>query len=247
MARANRYFISGHIWHITHRCHKKDYLFRFRKDRNCWLHWLFEAKKRFNVSVLDYIVTSNHIHLLVSDNTGEGNIPGFMQLVQGRTAQEYNNRMNRKGAFWEDRYHATAIASDGHIIQCMVYISMNMVRAGVVDHPVRWKESGYYEIMHPKKRYAIINYTSLLKILGIATLERLHDLQQEWIKDALDGKHIERESKWTEAIAVGNKAFLENIREQLNIKAKARIIRKSGETHELSEPLMPYIPYNALF
>ena len=170
-----------------------------------------------------------------------------MQLVQGRTAQEYNNRMNRKGAFWEDRYHATAIASDAHIIQCMVYISMNMVRAGVVDHPVKWKESGYYEIMHPKKRYAIINYTSLLKILGIATLERLHDLQQEWIKDALDGKHIERESKWTEAIAVGNEAFLENIREQLNIKAKSRIIKKSGETHELSEPLMPYIPYNALF
>jgi hypothetical protein len=32
-----------------------------------------------------------------------------MQLIAGRTAQEYNQRKARGGAFWEDRYHATAI------------------------------------------------------------------------------------------------------------------------------------------
>jgi REP-associated tyrosine transposase len=31
-----------------------------------------------------------------------------IQLIAGRTAQEYNQRKNRQGAFWEDRYHATA-------------------------------------------------------------------------------------------------------------------------------------------
>lgn len=167
-----------------------------------------------------------------------------MQLVQGRTAQEFNIRSNRKGAFWEDRYHATAIASDKHIIQCMTYISMNMVRAGVVDHPVKWKESGYYEIMHPKKRYAIIDAAPLLKILDIDTMERLQDLQQEGIKDALERNCIARESKWTESLAVGNKAFLENFRHHLNVKAKSRKIKNIGEGYELSEPLLPY---NALF
>ena len=32
--------------------------------------WLSEAKKRFGLCVLDYMVTSNHIHLLVYDRTG---------------------------------------------------------------------------------------------------------------------------------------------------------------------------------
>jgi putative transposase len=32
-------------------------------------------------------------------------------LVAGRTGQEYNQRKWRKGAFWEDRSHATAIES----------------------------------------------------------------------------------------------------------------------------------------
>jgi putative transposase len=69
---------------------------------------VFEAKKRFGRCELDYVVTSNHIHLLVKD-TGPNVIAQSMQLVAGRTAQEYNQRKKRQGAVWEDRYHATAI------------------------------------------------------------------------------------------------------------------------------------------
>ena len=79
---------------------------KFARDRKRWRYWLFEAKKRFGLSVLNYIVTSNHIHLLVKD-TDKDIIPRSMQLIAGRTAQEYNQRKGRKGAFWEDRYHAT--------------------------------------------------------------------------------------------------------------------------------------------
>jgi len=92
------------------------------------LHWVFEAKKRFGLSVLDYAVTSNHIHLLVKD-TGPNVIAQSMQLIAGRTAQEYNQRRAMQGAFWEDRYHATAIEHDEHLQRCVVYIDLNMVRA----------------------------------------------------------------------------------------------------------------------
>src|SRR5690606_12157481 len=65
MPRANRYFLKGHVWHITHRCHRREFLLKFAKDRQRWLYWLFEARKRFGLCVLNYMVTSNHIHLLV--------------------------------------------------------------------------------------------------------------------------------------------------------------------------------------
>jgi len=29
MPRANRYFLPGHVWHITHRCHHKTLLLKF--------------------------------------------------------------------------------------------------------------------------------------------------------------------------------------------------------------------------
>jgi putative transposase len=67
MPRANRHFLAGYIWHITHRCHKRQFLLKFARDRRCWMYWLFEARRRYGLCVLNYIVTSNHIHLLVKD------------------------------------------------------------------------------------------------------------------------------------------------------------------------------------
>jgi putative transposase len=85
MARANRHSLLGnHIWHITHRCHKREFLLKFARDRRTWLRWLFEAKKRYGLCVLNCMVTSNHIRLLAEDK-GEGIIPRSIQLIAGRT------------------------------------------------------------------------------------------------------------------------------------------------------------------
>ena len=62
MARANRHFLSGYVWHITQRCHKKEFLLKFAKDRQRWIAWLFEAKKRYGLDVLNYTVTSPVFH-----------------------------------------------------------------------------------------------------------------------------------------------------------------------------------------
>ncbi len=101
---------------------------------------MFQAKKRYGIHVLNYILTSNHIHLLALDEGGRDVIPNSLKLVAGRVGQEYDIRKNRKGAYWEDRYHATAIQSDEHLIKCIAYIDLNMVRAGVVSHPPEWSQ-----------------------------------------------------------------------------------------------------------
>jgi len=90
MPRANRHFLPSHVWHITHLCHEKNFLLKFARDRRRYLRWVFEAKKQFGLSVLDYMVTSNHIHLLIKD-TGPNAIARSMQLIAGRTAQEYTS------------------------------------------------------------------------------------------------------------------------------------------------------------
>jgi len=103
------------------------------------------------------MVTSNHIHLLVIGDKDQMVIPKSIQLIAGRTGQEYNQRKGREGAFGEDRYHATAVDTGIHLIQCLVYIDLNMVRAGVVTHPREWPFSGYHEIQKPRMRYGLID------------------------------------------------------------------------------------------
>ena len=80
MPRANRHYLPGQVWHITHRCHKREFLLRFARDRRRWVIWLQVARKRFGLSVLDYTVTSNHIHLLVAENGQEDAISKAMQF-----------------------------------------------------------------------------------------------------------------------------------------------------------------------
>lgn len=99
MARAKRHYLPGNIWPITHRCHKKEFLLKFSRDKNRWLQWLYQAKKRYGLKILNYMVTSNHIHLLVADGDNRDVIPKSMQLIAGRTGQEYNQRKYRNGAF----------------------------------------------------------------------------------------------------------------------------------------------------
>jgi putative transposase len=108
MPRASRQYIPGYVWQITHRYHKKEFFLGFGKDRRRWLQWLFEARKRFGLTVLSYMVTSNHIHLsrvardfgssTCRDNGESDVIPNTIQLIAGRTGQEFNQRKTRKGA-----------------------------------------------------------------------------------------------------------------------------------------------------
>ena len=88
MPPANRHFLPGYVWHITHRCHQKKFLLKSARERRRYLYWVFEAKKRLGLSVLDYRVTSNHIRLLVKD-MGVNVIAESMQLIGSRTVQEY--------------------------------------------------------------------------------------------------------------------------------------------------------------
>ena len=77
----------------------------------------------------------------MADDGDRNVIPRSIQLLAGRTGQEYNQRKKRKGAFWQDRYHATAVQTDAHLIKCIIYIDLNMVRAGVAKHPQQWIHS----------------------------------------------------------------------------------------------------------
>jgi len=244
MARAKRHYLPGHVWHITHRCHKKEFLLKFARDRRRWLQWLFEAKKRYGLCILNYTVTSNHIHLLVVDAGGREVIPKSIQLIAGRTGQEYNQRKNRNGAFWEDRYHATAVSSGRHLIQCIVYIDLNMVRAGVVTHPAEWDFSGYNEIQKPRERYALIDYKRLMDLLQIPTVNHLRNSHKKWVEEILKTKNQVKESKWSQSIAVGSKRFVEGIKQKLGNRAKGRKVVESRDLYHLREA---HFAYNSNF
>ena len=186
------------------------------------------------------MVTSNHIHLIVYDKEGEQVIPKSMQLVAGRTAQQYNERKSRKGAFWQDRYHATAIESGEHLARCLIYVDLNMVRAAVVDHPSQWSFSGYNEIQEPRRKCKLIAYDQLRRMLDFDTYDQLREAHRSWVDEALKDGISSREARWSESIAVGSEEFVRRTKEELSIRAKGREVREMPVHFELREPGASY-------
>ena len=223
MPRRKRIHLPGFLWHITHRCHKKEHLLKFEKDRKVWRDWLFKAKKQFGLKVLTYAVTCNHIHLLAVDS-GKDIISQSMQLLSGRTGQAYNTRKNRKGAFWEDRFYTTAIESGVHLLRCMAYIELNMVRAGAVKHPKDWEFCGYNEILNPPRRYQLIDRKALLHCSGISDPDAFRAYYEDLVAYTLQHGSLKRESIWTKNLAVGSREYIEQNLDKFGKRYKIKML-----------------------
>ncbi|PCJ53309.1 MAG: transposase [Planctomycetota bacterium] len=239
MPRANRFFLPGYIYHITHRCHDRTFLFKSKKVREVWVHWLREAKVRYGLVVLNYMVTSNHIHLLVQD-TGDDVIAKSIHLIAGATAQNFNNVQERKGAFWEDRYHATAFQSNSHFLNCMAYIDLNMCRTGKIKHPDEWLTCAYREVRKPKERYQIIDHKNIVKLSGEKDLEGVCEIIDNLIHKALHAKSKIDQPDWTSSIAIGDDGFVKTFQKKLKLHGEKRVIEVTGNNVALKEPKATY-------
>ncbi len=108
----------------------------FAIDRDGYRAKLREHLPQFEVALLDYCITFNHVHLLL-DAEERMQISGLMRMVAGEFARAYNRRKARSNAFWGDNFHATLVEDGIYLWRCLCYIELNMVRCRRVAHPKR--------------------------------------------------------------------------------------------------------------
>ena len=69
--------------HLTARCHDRQFLLTFQRDRQSYVSCLRETRRRFGIDVLDFMVTSDHVHLLLWAGCPEAISSGMQYLQQG--------------------------------------------------------------------------------------------------------------------------------------------------------------------
>jgi putative transposase len=122
----------------------------------------------------------------------------------------------------------------------MVYIDLNMVRAGVVVHPSEWPFCGYNEIQNPRERYSLIDQSSLIELFNMGSMDKLRRTYGDWVEEALEKQGRERQPQWTESIAIGAEAFVRDTKEKLGIRAAGLEVIGTNGSYELREPETPY-------
>ena len=87
---------------------------------------------------------------------GDGQIPfwreklsslsEFMREIKVSFARYYNRRHQRRGYFWGDRFKSLIVEKGETLVNCLAYIDLNPVRAGLVERPeqYRWNSLGYH-------------------------------------------------------------------------------------------------------
>ncbi len=75
-----------------------------------------------------------------------GSLSEFVKEIKQGFSRFYNKRHGRKGFFWSERFKSVIVDNGETLINCLAYIDLNPVRAGIVKKPeeYRWCSLGYH-------------------------------------------------------------------------------------------------------
>ena len=84
----------------------------------------------------------------------------FVKEIKLGFSRYYNRRHNRRGFFWGDRFKSVIVENGQTLINCLAYIDLNPVRAGIVEKPedYRWNAIGYHVQTNNKDGFLSLDF-----------------------------------------------------------------------------------------
>ncbi len=98
-------------------------------------------------SIYAYCLMPNHIHLLMAEQ-GE-TLERTMKRIGVSYVRYYNQRRDRTGHLFQDRYRSEAVGNSKYFATLLRYIHFNPVAAGMVQQPGHYKWSSWHEFDTP--------------------------------------------------------------------------------------------------
>jgi hypothetical protein len=89
-------------------------------------------------------------------------------------------------------------------------------------------------------RYTIVDLAELSRLCGFAEVARFQGAHRHWVEQALTGNALARDDRWSQAIAIGGKSFVDDVQAALGIEAKHRQVGGAEGTFTLREPERDY-------
>jgi REP-associated tyrosine transposase len=130
MARRARSTLPPYgVFHVNARGVEQRAIFLDDSDRRLFLALFDLAQRRYRWHVLVFCLMTNHFHFVVEAAVSQ--LSRGMQLLNGRYAQHFNDRYERSGHLFQDRFHARHVDSDEYREIVCEYVLDNPVRAGI--------------------------------------------------------------------------------------------------------------------
>ena len=128
------------VFHVTVRGVARQNIVRDEVDRDDLVARVIDAEVRFGWLLHAYCVLDNHFHLVVEcllDRLSTG-----MHRLNGMYAQRFNNRHERCGHLFQERFATRLVGDDEYLTDVCAYVLDNAARAGLCAFGERWRWSG---------------------------------------------------------------------------------------------------------
>jgi REP element-mobilizing transposase RayT len=150
----------------------------------------------------------------------------YVKEIKQTFTRMYNKKRGRKGTFWAERFKSLIVEKGETLVNCLAYIDLNPIRAGLVDRPedYRWSSLGYRFRAH--RNDAFLSWNLGLKEYNIDNPKERLRLYREFVYarggvDTWKGKilnavplpecverFIQRTRFFTEAGIIGSRDFV---------------------------------------
>lgn len=136
MARLARVVVPGIPHHVTQRGNRRETTFFGEADYRLYRNLLAEASTKAETEVWAYCLMPNHVHLILTPKDPDGLRRTLGDLHRRYTAH-INARNRWTGHLWQGRFGSVAMDED-HLIAAVRYVSLNPVRARLVQLAEDW-------------------------------------------------------------------------------------------------------------
>jgi REP-associated tyrosine transposase len=156
-----REILANHTYHTMSRCHNLKNFMKSNKMKELLVEVINDALNLYNFKLISYVIIDDHFHFLIQTTSDGETISRIMQYIKSQYARKYNKIMERKGAFWNERFKSRIVElSDdpiSYLNRLLWYFGYNPVKKGLVSDPREYKFGSI-------NSYLLNDYVSEVKI-----------------------------------------------------------------------------------
>lgn len=130
MPRGPRIDFPGAVHHVYARGIEKRNIFLDDSDRIFFLEKVGANLSRWGIRCYAWALMPNHFHLLLRST--EGLLPSFMRCLLTVYSKYFNQKHNRVGHFFQNRYESPIVGKTSYFREVVRYIHLNPLRSGIV-------------------------------------------------------------------------------------------------------------------
>ncbi len=139
----------GAIHHVYARGIEKRNIFFDDIDRDSFLHRVGTNLPKWGMKCAAWSLMPNHFHLLLQSD--RGSLVSFMQCLLTGYSKFFNERHNRVGHLFQNRYKSPIVDKPRYLFDVVKYIHLNPLRAKIVRSIAELEEypwTGHRKILH---------------------------------------------------------------------------------------------------